>query len=210
MPITHESLLSLESYARLRPTLRAGAIALRRQRQVHLAASLLVQFENDDTVRYQIQEVLRAERLFEEAEVRQELEAYAPLMADGSSWTATLFLEFPDPAERQLMLERWVGIDQRLYLRVATQRTRCRASSGSGPSTPANNPTDGGMARTSAVHFLRFRPSRDMLNALRLETQAQLLLGCDHPQCCLEVVVPDPVRLQLIADLSDERVITPD
>ncbi len=199
MAVTLKDLLSLENYARLRPTLRANAMSLRQQRQVRLHDNLLLQFENDETVRYQVQEVLRAERLFEPDEISQELEAYAPLMSDGHSWTATMFLEFPDPAERRLMLAKWVGIDQGLYLRVDGSSLMCRAHSNAATSTPCEGVD--GVTRSPAVHFLRFTPTQQMLEALRVDTDARWVLGCDHPACTREMPVPERVRQLLLAEI---------
>ena len=194
MPVTHESLLNLESYARQRPALRLGAISLRKQRQIRLDPALMVQFENDETVRYQIQEVLRAERLFEDHAVLQELQAYAPLMSDGHSWTATLFLEFPDPAQRRQMLERWAGIERALYLRLGDSADRCLAiTSTEPPGQPA------------AVHFLRFSPGPRLLDRLAAHAAPTLHLGCDHPYFSAETALPPPLVQLLKLDLNRFR-----
>lgn len=194
MSFSHHDLLSLESYARQRSQLRPVAIEQRRQRQVRLDRGLLLQFENDATVRYQIQEVLRAERLFEPGEIREQLEAYTPLMSDGHSWTATLFLEFPDPALRRVMLDRWAGIEQVIYLRPAHSTDRCLAT--------ASTDT---LGQPSAVHFLRFSPRSELLDWLAADPTPALQLGCDHPHCRAEIALPPPLIQQLKLDLNRFR-----
>src|SRR3954447_22613894 len=109
--ITRESLLSLEAYARERNTCRARVIDHKKRRTVHLGAHLTLQFEDELTIRYQVQEMLRIERIFEEEGIQHELDAYNPLVPDGSNWKATMLIEYPDAAERKRMLERLKGIE---------------------------------------------------------------------------------------------------
>src|SRR5437667_9265020 len=117
--ITRDSLLSLEAYARQRNEFRAKLIEHKKRRNVHLGEHVLLQFEDELTNRYQVQEMLRIERIFEDAGIEGELEAYNPLVPDGGNWKATLLLEYPDEAERRRMLGRLKGIERRVWVQVA-------------------------------------------------------------------------------------------
>src|SRR5882724_9798570 len=116
--ITRHSLLSLEAYARSRKEFRAKVIEHKKRRNVHLGEHVLLQFEDELTIRYQVQEMLRVERIFEEAGIQGELEAYNPLIPDGGNWKATMLLEYPDADERRRMLGRLKGIEQRVWVQV--------------------------------------------------------------------------------------------
>src|SRR5574341_1678709 len=116
--ITRDSLLSLEAYARVRKDMKTEAIAHRRLRSVALGEHMTVQFEDEATIRYQIQEMLRLEKIFEEEGIVQELEAYAPLVPDGSNWKATLLIEYPDVNERRRELARLIGVEDRMFVEV--------------------------------------------------------------------------------------------
>lgn len=116
--ISRESLLSLESYAKLRPQLRAEIIPHRRLRSVHLGEHLTIQFEDEKTLRYQIQEMLRVEKTFEEAGIQDELDVYNPLLPTGSNWKATLLIEYPDVEQRKRELARLIGVEDRIYVQV--------------------------------------------------------------------------------------------
>ena len=117
--IKRESLLSLEEYARQRPAFRAKVMEHKKRRTVHLGEHITLQFEDELTVRYQVQEMLRIERIFEEAGIRHELEAYNPLVPDGSNWKATMLIEYPDAEERRRELARLKGVERRVWVRVA-------------------------------------------------------------------------------------------
>jgi hypothetical protein len=158
-PLTRADLLSLEAYAEQRAAFRLRAIAHKRQRSVALGEHMTLLFEDRLTVQYQIQEMLRIERIFEPAAIQEELDTYNPLISDRTSLKATLLIEFPDPALRALRLAEWRGIEDRLYFQVGN---------GSRHYAIADADMDRSNAtKTSAVHFLDFAVNEDLLGALR-------------------------------------------
>lgn len=191
MSLDAGQLMSLEAYARERSGLRPGEIAHRRLRSVSLGEHLRLQFEDERTVRYQLQEMLRAERLFEPEDIRREIEAYAPLLPDGRSWRATLLIEYADPAERRVALQRLVGIEARLHVDIAGE-SRVYA-------VPADGRAAAASGRTSAVHFLAFRFTAAQCGALK--AGAACVLGCDHPLHVAQAVLSGPTLDSLRADL---------
>ncbi len=186
-------LYKLEEYARHRDEFRARVIEHKRHRRLHLGEHLTLCFEDRLTMQYQVQEMLRTERIFEEEGIREELEAYNPLIPDGSNWKATLLIEFPDPAERQRELERLVGIEHRVWVQVDDlQPVTAIADEDLERSTET---------KTSSVHFLRFELTPAMIAALK--EGAALRAGVDHPLCAVRIdEVPEVVRESLIADLD--------
>ncbi|WP_310462427.1 DUF3501 family protein [Sphaerotilus sp.] len=170
MALTRDSLMTLEAYARVRPAMRAEVIAHRRLRSVHLGEHMTLQFEDEVTVRYQVQEMLRVEKIFEEAGIRGELEAYVPLLPDGGNWKATLLLEYPEVQERRRALARLIGVEDRVFVEVEGH-ARVYAI--------ADEDLDRETAeKTSAVHFLRFEFGARTRAAIR--ACAEVTLGCDH------------------------------
>ena len=146
--VTPDSLMTLEAYARWRKAHQREVIAHRKLRTVHLGEHMTLQFESETSVRYQIQEMLRIEKIFEEEGIAQEVEAYAPLVPDGSNWKATLLLEYPDVSERQRELARLIGVEDRMFVEVeGHQRVEAIADE------DLDREND---EKTSAVHFLRF------------------------------------------------------
>jgi len=191
--IERGSLLSLEAYARQRNEFRARVIAHKRNRKVDLGGNVALAFEDELTIRYQIQEMLRIERVFEEDGIRSELEAYNPLVPDGRNFKATMMIEYPDPAERKRMLARLKGIEDRVWIRVEdAERVYAMADE----DLERENEE-----KTSAVHFLRFELSEPMAQALK--RGAPLAIGVDHPEYRAEIPVVSPdVRNALVADLA--------
>ncbi len=192
--LTAEDLLSLEQYARERETFRARVLAHKRHRRLALGPNMTWCFEDRLTIRYQIQEMLRVERIFEPEGIRAELEAYNPLIPDGGNWKATLLIEFADPAERQRQLVRLKGVDSRCWVEVRGH-------------APVYAIADEDMERenadkTSAVHFLRFELAPEMIAALR--AGAALAAGVDHEHYRHWLdPVPEPVKAALLADLDE-------
>jgi len=190
--IERHSLLSLEAYARERSSFRARVIEHKKQRTVALGEHVTLQFEDELLVRYQIQEMLRIERIFEEEGIRHELETYSPLVPDGANWKATMFVEFPDVEERRRMLERLKGIERRTWVQVeGVERIYAIADE----DLERENEE-----KTSAVHFLRFElpaAARD-----RLRTGARLMIGVDHPQYRASVEAGTAQRASLVEDLD--------
>ena len=190
--LTQNDLLSLEQYHRERPRLRAEVLAHKRNRQVAIGPHLSLYFEDRLTMLYQVQEMLRVERIFESEAIVEELEAYNPLIPDGSNLKATMMLEYPDAAERRVALERLVGIERHVYAQVGTL---ARVYAQADEDLPRSDDD-----KTSAVHFLRFELDPTMRAALK--GGARLLLGTDHELYRYELEAPDPVRVALAADLD--------
>ena len=191
--ITRDSLMPLEVYARARPAFRERVLAHKKLRTVHLGEHVTLLFEDELTVRYQIQEMLRIEKVFEEAGIRDELDAYNPLVPDGTNLKATMLIEYEDSAARQAALALLVGIECRVWTEV---EGRDRVYAIADEDLP--RATD---AKTSAVHFLRFELQPDMVSALK--RGAGLAIGVDHP--AYEAVIPaitPAAREVLVADLA--------
>jgi hypothetical protein len=186
-------LYSLEEYARHRNEFRARVLEHKRHRRVHLGQHLTVCFEDRLTMQYQVQEMLRTERIFEAAGIEDELSAYNPLIPDGRNWKATLLIEYPDADERARELARLVGIEHRVWVRVDGE-------------PPVTGIADEDLersteAKTSSVHFLRFELTPSMVAALK--DGAGLAAGVDHPQYTARVdALPEHVRESLVADLD--------
>ncbi len=191
--ITRDSLLTLEAYARARPQFRARVMAHKKNRTLQLGGHLTLIFEDELTVRYQVQEMLRAERMFEESGIQGELDAYNPLIPDGANWKATLMIEYPDVDERRRMLARLIGIEDRVWVQVAGHaRVRAIADEDLERDTAE---------KTSAVHFLRFELDSAMVRALK--EGAALAVGVDHPEYSHTIRAVDPaVRASLVNDLA--------
>jgi hypothetical protein len=186
-------LYSLEQYARERPQFRARVLAHKRERQLAVGPHTTWLFEDRLTIQYQVQEMLRAERIFEPEGIAEELESYNPLIPDGRNWKVTLLIEFPDPAERQRALKRLKGIEDGCYVQVAGQE-RVRAIADEDLERENEE-------KTSSVHFLRFELTAPMVAALR--AGASLAVGIDHPQYRHAVdPVSERVRSALTADLD--------
>jgi hypothetical protein len=190
--IARDSLLSLEAYARERNAFRARVIEHKKLRTLHVGGHVTLQFEDELLVRYQIQEMLRVERIFEEDGIRHELEAYNPLIPDGGNWKATQFIEYPEPEERRRMLERLKGIERRTWVQVeGAERVYAIADE----DLERENEE-----KTSAVHFVRFELPPAFRQALR--GGARLTVGIDHPDYQASVEPTPEQRAALVADLS--------
>lgn len=170
-PITRSSLMTLEDYAKSRQEFRARVMAHKRSRKVHLGTNVTLIFEDELTMRYQIQEMLRVEKIFEEAGIQDELEAYNPLVPDGTNWKATMMIEYPDPVERVARLAELIGIEDKVWVKV----------NGFDPVYAiADEDLDReNEKKTASVHFLRFELELEMIKALR--EGASLSMGVDHP-----------------------------
>lgn len=191
--LSHETLYTLEHYARIRPEFRARVIEHKKHRQVALGEHLTLFFEDALTMQYQVQEMLRLERMFEPELIQQELDVYNPLIPDGSNWKATLMIEYEDPDERRVALARLIGVEQAVWVRVA----------GHEPVRPITNEDLDRETpdKTSSVHFLRFE--LDAAMTADLKAGAGLALGVDHPAYRAEIpVLEDPQRAALLADLD--------
>jgi len=191
--LDESDLLSLERYSRERPDFRARVIAHKKNRQLNVGPNTMWLFEDRLTVQYQVQEMLRTERIFEAEGIAEELAAYNPLIPDGRNWKATLLIEYTDPEVRRVQLEKLRGIEDRCWVQVAgCQRLLAIADE----DLERENET-----KTSAVHFLRFELDEAMIAALR--AGAALAVGVDHPNYRHEIAaVPDQVRGSLLSDLA--------
>ena len=190
--IDRASLMTLEAYARERVQFRAKVMAHKKDRTVPLGEHVTLLFEDELTVRYQVQEMLRVERIFEEESIQDELEAYNPLVPDGRNLKATLMVEFPDPHERRKKLEEMIGIEDKVWVQVQTQD---RVWAIADEDLDRENEE-----KTSSVHFLRFELSEDMATALK--NGAPLAIGIDHPRYAATVEARPAVRDSLVKDLA--------
>lgn len=191
--LSRQDLMSLEQYSANRAQLRAEVIAHKQLRNVAVGPNMSWCFEDRTTVRYQIQEMLRVERIFESEGIQDELDAYNPLIPDGSNWKVTLLLEYPDPEQRRAALEKLLGVERRCWVRVS-EMDRVFAVA------DEDLERDDG-EKTSAVHFLRFELSASMVVAMK--SGASLSLGVDHDNYRHAVsALPGLVRNALAADLT--------
>jgi len=191
--IARDSLMTLEAYAKERPAFRARALAHKRARTVHLGEHLTLLFEDELTIRYQVQEMLRIEKTFEEAGIQDELDAYNPLIPDGSNLKATMLIEYEDVADRREALAKLKGIEDRVWVRV-----------GDLPAVYAIADEDLDREteqKTSSVHFVRFELTPPMVAAFK--AGRDIAIGADHPHYRAEIAaLPEPVRAALLADLA--------
>jgi hypothetical protein len=190
--IDRTSLMSLETYARERPQFRAKVMAHKKDRTIALGEHIVLLFEDELTIRYQVQEMLRVERIFEEEGIRDELDAYNPLIPDGSNLKATLMVEFPDPEERREKLHELIGIEDKVWLRVGGHE---RVWAIADEDLERDNDD-----KTSSVHFLRFELTRSMADALK--SGALLAVGTDHPRYSASADALPAVRDSLARDLA--------
>ena len=186
-------LLSLERYSRERPDFRTRVIAHKRDRQVNVGPNTMWLFEDRLTVQYQVQEMLRTERIFEAEGITEELAAYNPLIPDGRNWKVTFLIEYPDPEVRRVQLEKLRGIEDRCWVQVSGYE---RVFAIADEDLERENDE-----KTSSVHFLRFELTPDMVQAAK--TGAQISLGIDHDHYRHAVQpLPEPTRASLAADLA--------
>ncbi len=191
--IIQDTLIPLEKYAKVRPEFRAQVMTHKKNRALQLGENVTLLFEDELTIRYQVQEMLRAERIFEEAGIVDELEAYNPLIPDGSNWKATMMIEYSDENERRGKLAQLIGIEDRVWVQVqGCDRSYAIADE--------DLERENG-EKTSAVHFLRFELTTAMVTVLR--GGAALAIGVDHPNYSATVAqVADAMRASLLADLA--------
>jgi hypothetical protein len=191
MTITRDSLMTLEAYAKCRKAEKPAIVAHRRLRSVRLGEHLNLQFEDERTIRYQIQEMLRIEKIFEEEGIQSEIDAYAPLVPDGTNWKATLLIEYPDPNERRRELARLIGVEDRLFIEVEGQP---RVYAIADEDLDRENDE-----KTSAVHFVRFELTAAMRQAV--QAGAGVKLGCDHTHYPAHVQIAPETLSSLAGDL---------
>ena len=190
--ITIDSLMSLEAYSKYRKAHKSDVIAHRKLRTVALGEHISVQFESELSLRYQIQEMLRIEKIFEEEGIMQEIEAYVPLMPEGSNWKATMMIEYPDVNERKRELARLISVEDRLFIEV---EGHARVYAIADEDLDRENDE-----KTSAVHFVRF----EFTDAMKASVKAGALvkLGCDHTNYPAHVTISLDTMTSLAGDLK--------
>lgn len=190
--LTHQSLYRLEQYDRARPEFRAKVIAHKKNRRVALGSHAALYFEDRLTMQYQVQEMLRLERIFETELIQEELDVYNPLIPDGSNWKATFMLEYPDEAERRAALARLIGIEDTVWVRVeGFDKVHPIANEDLDRSAPD---------KTASIHFMRFELTPKMCAAVK--AGAAIFAGIDHANYTVAVQVPTAARDSLAADLA--------
>ncbi len=191
--LTREDLFSLEKYAEIRDEFRGKVLAHKKHRRIALGTNAALYFEDRLTMQYQIQEMLRIEKIFEADGIMEELDAYNPLIPDGSNWKATFMVEFPDIEERKQMLNQLVGVENKVFMRVAGfDRVYAIADEDLERSDDE---------KTSAVHFMRFELPSEQVDALK--GGAALSAGIDHENYVVDVdPVSEPIRNSLLGDLN--------
>ena len=193
MIISRESLMSLETYAKQRPEFRKQVIEHKKHRSVHLGNHVTLLFEDEMTLRYQVQEMLRIEKIFEEDGIQSELDAYNPLCPNGSNFKATMLIEYSNVTERKAALAKLIGIEDRLFIQV---EGKDRVYAIADEDLDRDNEE-----KTSAVHFVRFELTPEMKAALK--GGAQMMVGCDHPNYPVHLEeLPQETLLALLKDLS--------
>jgi uncharacterized protein DUF3501 len=190
--IDRGSLMSLETYARERASFRAKVLEHKKKRTLRLGAHVTLHFEDELTIRYQVQEMLRIERIFEEHGIQGELDVYNPLIPDGGNWKATMLIEYPDVEERGRMLGLLKGVERRVWVQVE----ECERVFAIADEDLERENED----KTSSVHFLRFELSAAMRE--RLRRGAKVSAGVDHPHYRASAELEPQVRAALAADLN--------
>jgi hypothetical protein len=191
MVISRDKLLTLEAYAKVRKSSKPEAIAHRRLRSVQLGEHMTLQFEDEHTIRRQIQEMLHIEKIFDEDGIQGEIDAYAPLVPDGSNWKATMLIEYPDAHERKRELARLIGVEDRLFVEV---EGHARVYAIADEDLDREN-----AEKTSSVHFVRFEFKPAQREAIR--AGAAVKLGCDHTHYPAHVQIGAETLASLAGDL---------
>ena len=193
MIISRESLMTLEAYSKQRPEFRKQVMEHKKNRTVHLGNHVTLLFEDEMTLRYQVQEMLRIEKIFEEEGIQSELDAYNPLCPDGSNFKATMLIEYSNVADRKAALAKLIGIEDRLFIQV---EGKGRVYAIADEDLDRENEE-----KTSAVHFVRFELTPEMKAALK--GGAQMTVGCDHPNYPAHIEeLPQETLSALLKDLS--------
>ena len=191
-PLTRADLYSLEKYAEIRAEFRARVMAHKQHRRLALGEHAALYFEDALTMQYQVQEMLRLERMFEPERIQDELDVYNPLIPDGHNWKATFMVEYSDADQRRAMLARLVGIEDTVWLRVqGHEKVFPFANEDLGRSTPD---------KTASVHFMRFELTPAMVGAVKAGVGIEA--GIEHPEYRVGIEVPENVRVSLTDDLG--------
>jgi hypothetical protein len=191
--LTREDLYSLEQYSDIRDEFRDEVLQHKRDRRMELGTNTALYFEDRQTMQYQVQEMLRIERIFEASGINEELEVYNALIPDGANWKATFMVEFPEIEERRVMLQQLVGVENRVYVQIGdSERNYAIADEDLERSDEK---------KTSAVHFLRFELTHEQVKTLK--EGAAITAGIDHANLQVEISpVAENIRQSLIGDLD--------
>jgi hypothetical protein len=191
--ISRESLWTLEHYSRIRNQFRAEVMAHKKLRRVELGDHITLFFEDEKTVRYQVQEMLRIEKTFEEEGIQDELDAYNPLIPDGRNFKATMMIEYPDPAMRKIELRKLKGVESKVWVQVEGREKVWAIAD--------EDLIRENEEKTSSVHFMRFELDEDMAAALKYGVG--LSIGIDHPACMVKIdPIAADVKTALVKDLA--------
>ena len=194
--LSRDDLMTLERYTQERPAFRKQVIAHKKNRQVALGPNATLYFEDRLTMQYQIQEMLRIEKIFESDGIEEELEAYNPLIPDGSNWKATFMLEFEDPGERKHQLANLIGVEQKIWVCVGEHEKVYPIAN-----EDLERETED---KTSAVHFLRFELTAPMIESAK--QGAEISMGVAHENYCFETGdLPSNIRESLTSDLAQRH-----
>jgi hypothetical protein len=191
MSITKDNLMTLEAYSKYRKEHKSAIIAHRRLRSVALGEHINMQFESEMTIRYQIQEMLRVEKIFEEDAIQDEIDTYAPLVPNGNNWKATMLIEYSEVEQRKIALSKMIGIEDKMYIEVAGYPKVYAIAD-----EDLDREND---EKTSAVHFVRFQFSPAMITAVK--SGSPVKLGCDHPYYNMNMIIPSSALNALKLDL---------
>lgn len=189
--LARQDLFSLEEYSNIRPEFRAKVMAHKKNRRLAIGDHAALYFEDALTMQYQVQEMLRIERIFEADGIQDELDVYNPLIPDGSNWKATFMVEYSDVEQRKAALARLIGIETKVWMQVA----------GCAKVYPISNEDleRETAEKTSSVHFMRFELTSEMVSAAK--NGADIRAGIEHPEYLHEVEIPDSIRVSLVQDL---------
>jgi len=191
--LSREDLYSLEKYAEVRADYRAKVMEHKKNRRLPIGPNANLYFEDALTMQYQVQEMLRIEKIFEADGIQEELDAYNPLIPDGSNWKATFMMEYPDPEERKVILSKLLGIEKQVWVQVADF---ARVSPISNEDLERETEE-----KTSSVHFMRFELTPEMVAAVK--DGAAVSMGIDHPNYTYAVEpIPQNIRDSLAEDLA--------
>jgi Protein of unknown function (DUF3501) len=190
--ITPESLMSLEQYHKWRKEHKAALIAHRKLRSIHLGDHINLQFESEQTIRYQVQEMLRIEKIFDEDGIAQEIEVYSALLPNGSNWKATMLIEYPDVNERKRELARLIKVEDHMFIEVEGHARVYGIAD-----EDLDRSTD---EKTSAVHFVRWELTAAMKASVK--AGAGVKLGCDHTNYPAHMSISEEALASLVSDLA--------
>ncbi|NOX42919.1 MAG: DUF3501 family protein [Gammaproteobacteria bacterium] len=192
--LSRDSLYSLEKYSEIRNDFRKQVMEHKKNRRLQLDDHITLYFEDQLTMQYQVQEMLRIEKIFESEAIEEELSAYNPLIPDGSNWKATMMVEYVDVEERKEALAKLIGIEDKIWIKVNTLDDKIFAIADEDMQRNSEE-------KTSAVHFLRFELSQDMVKAVK--GGVTISAGVDHPACHVQInAIPENIYSSLINDLN--------